>query len=115
VWFANHHSAYPTTTEVNGTVLATGVFPQRSGILANNEYRPEIDPLRPFGSQSLTAVRRGDQLSGGKYLYFSPGLSYDLSHAWQLYAYLQLPLYQYVNGVQLTADWAALAGVAWRF
>jgi hypothetical protein len=55
------------------------------------------------------------ELSGGKYVYFSPGLSYDLSHAWQIYAYVQLPLYQYVNGVQLTADWAALAGVSWRF
>jgi hypothetical protein len=33
-------------------------------------------------------------LSGGKYVYFSPGFSYDLSHAWQVYAYLQLPLYQ---------------------
>ncbi len=33
----------------------------------------------------------------------------------QVYAYVQLPLYQYVNGVQLTANWAALAGVSWRF
>jgi hypothetical protein len=24
-------------------------------------------------------------------------------------------LYQKVNGVQLTADWSALAGVSWRF
>jgi hypothetical protein len=54
-------------------------------------------------------------VSGGKYVFFSPGVSYDLSHDWQVYAYLQMPLYQYVNGVQLTADWAALAGVAWRF
>ena len=44
VWFANHHSVYPTSTEVNGTVLATGVFPQRSGVTANKEYRAEIDP-----------------------------------------------------------------------
>ena len=55
------------------------------------------------------------ELSGGKYVYVSAGLSYDLSHAWQVYGYVQLPLYQYVNGVQLTADWAALAGVSWRF
>src|ERR1043165_9180237 len=40
VWFANHHSVYPTSTEVNGTVLATGVFPQRNGISANKESRP---------------------------------------------------------------------------
>ena len=68
VWFANHHSVYPTSTEVNGTVLATGVFPQRSGVLANKEYRAEIDPLKPFGTESLAAVRRGDEVTGGKYL-----------------------------------------------
>lgn len=55
------------------------------------------------------------EVSGGKYVYFSPGLSFDLTHAWQIYGYIQLPLYQYVNGVQLTANWAALAGVSWRF
>jgi arylsulfatase A-like enzyme len=68
VWFANHHSAFPTSTEVNGTVLATGMFPQHSGVIANKEYRPEIDPLRPFGTQSFPAVRRGDELTQGKYL-----------------------------------------------
>src|SRR5450755_4119744 len=67
VWFANHHSVYPTSTEVNGTVLATGVFPQRSGIIANKEYRREIDPLKQFGTESLLAVRRGDELTGGNY------------------------------------------------
>jgi len=68
VWFANHHSVYPTSTEVNGTVLATGVFPQRSGITANKEYRREIDPHKQFGTAALPAVRRGDELTGGKYL-----------------------------------------------
>jgi len=68
VWFANHHSVFPTSTEVNGTVLATGVFPQRSGVLANKEFRAEIDPLKPFGTESLDAVRRGDELTGGNYL-----------------------------------------------
>jgi arylsulfatase A-like enzyme len=68
VWFANHHSAYPTSTEVNGAVLATGAFPQRNLIVANKEYRREIDPLKQFGSQSLRAVRRGDALSGNKYV-----------------------------------------------
>jgi len=68
VWFDNHHSVYPTSTEVNGTVLATGVFPQRNRIMANKEYRREIDPLKRFGTESLPAVRRGDELSGEKYL-----------------------------------------------
>ncbi len=68
VWFANHHSVFPTSTEVNGTVLATGVFPQRSGVSANKEFRATIDPLKPFGTESLAAARRGDELTGGKYL-----------------------------------------------
>ena len=68
VWFAHHHSAYPTSTEVNGTVLATGAFPQRNGISANKEYRRAIDPLKPYGTQSLRAVRRGDELTNGKYV-----------------------------------------------
>jgi len=68
VWFANHHSVFPTSTEVNGTVLATGVFPRRSGVQANKDYRAEIDPLKPFGTESLAAIRRGDEVTGGKYL-----------------------------------------------
>lgn len=68
VWFANHHSVYPTSTEVNGTALATGVFPEHSHITANKEYRREIDPLKPYRTQSLAAVRRGDELTGGHYI-----------------------------------------------
>ena len=33
----------------------------------------------------------------------------------QAYGFVQLPLYQYVNGVQLTADWALAAGLSVRF
>ncbi|MES2571145.1 MAG: alkaline phosphatase family protein, partial [Verrucomicrobiota bacterium] len=66
--FANNHSQYVTTTEVNGTVLATGVFPARSGIVANREFRREIDPLRSIATESVVAIRKGDELSGGKYL-----------------------------------------------
>jgi len=53
--------------------------------------------------------------SGGKFLFVSPGLSFVLTKNAQLYAFVQLPLYQYVNGVQLTADWAAVAGISTRF
>jgi hypothetical protein len=53
--------------------------------------------------------------SGGNFLYVSPGLSYVITKNVQLYGFVQLPLYQYVNGVQLTADWAAVAGISVRF
>jgi arylsulfatase A-like enzyme len=68
VWFANHHPVYPSSTEVNGAALATGVYPGHSHITANNEYRPEIDPLKLVPSQSLRTVRRGDEVTGGKYI-----------------------------------------------
>jgi outer membrane putative beta-barrel porin/alpha-amylase len=53
--------------------------------------------------------------SGGKFLFFTPGVSYAVTRSLQVFGFVQLPLYQYVNGVQLTAHWAALAGGSWRF
>jgi hypothetical protein len=53
--------------------------------------------------------------SGGKFVFLSPGVSYVLTKNLQLYGFVQLPLYQYVNGVQLTADWALVAGLSSRF
>ena len=53
--------------------------------------------------------------SGGRFLFLSPGLSWSPGRDLQLFALVQLPLYQYVNGVQLTAAWGATAGLGWRF
>src|SRR3954463_1575827 len=44
VFFAHHHPVYLTSTEVNGTALATGSWPANSGIIANVDFRPAIDP-----------------------------------------------------------------------
>lgn len=53
--------------------------------------------------------------TGGKYVFLSPGISFDVTPRAQLYLFVQQPLYQYVNGVQLTADWSAASGVSLRF
>ena len=53
--------------------------------------------------------------SGGKYVYFSPGLAVPLGGDTQIYGRVQLPLVQNVNGAQLTADWAATLGLTMRF
>jgi hypothetical protein len=53
--------------------------------------------------------------SGGQYVFISPGISVNLSRKIQIFGLLQLPIYQYVNGVQLTADWGATAGIGYRF
>jgi hypothetical protein len=53
--------------------------------------------------------------SGGKAIFLSPGASYTVSRDVQMYGFLQLPVYQYVNGVQITAKTAAVIGVSTRF
>src|SRR5438876_9571948 len=68
VFFKHHHPVYISSTEVNGTALATGVYPNRSGIMANSDYRPEIGWLGPNATEGIEAIRRGDLLSEGNYL-----------------------------------------------
>lgn len=68
VFFKNHHALFVSSTEVNGTGLATGVHPNRSGIMANTDYRPDIGFLQGTGTENLDAVRRGDIITGNKYL-----------------------------------------------
>lgn len=53
--------------------------------------------------------------SGGDAVYFAPGVSYEVSPGARVYGLLQLPLWQRVNGVQLTADWGVTVGVTTRF
>jgi arylsulfatase A-like enzyme len=70
VIFRNHHAIYPSATMVNGTAFVTGMYPGKSGIIANQEYRPEIDRKHPIYVEIPAVVEKGDQLSGGKYISF---------------------------------------------
>ena len=53
--------------------------------------------------------------TGGTFVHLSPGVSVALGDKTQLYGFVQLPLYQRVNGVQLTADWSIAVGLSYRF
>src|SRR4030088_2891974 len=68
VTFRNHHSVYPSATIVNGTAINTGVYASRSGILANHDYRPGISPKSSIDVENAPVVRKGDELSSGKYI-----------------------------------------------
>ncbi|HEY2679799.1 MAG TPA: alkaline phosphatase family protein, partial [Candidatus Udaeobacter sp.] len=68
VTFRKHHAVYPSATMVNGTALVTGVYPGRNGIIANHLYRPDIDPHQAIDVELPPTVKKGDQVSGGKYL-----------------------------------------------
>jgi arylsulfatase A-like enzyme len=68
VRFRNHHSVYITATNVNGAALATGAYPNRNGIVANLEFRPAINPRQAVDTADPDVIKRGDEVSGGKYL-----------------------------------------------
>jgi predicted AlkP superfamily pyrophosphatase or phosphodiesterase len=68
VTFRNHHAVYPSATMVNGTAMVTGVYPGKSGIIANHVYRPEINPRQAVDVEVSAVVEKGDELSGGKYI-----------------------------------------------
>src|SRR4051794_17536781 len=60
VFFKNNHAAYPSSTNVNGAVLATGISPGGNGIIANQEYRPAIDAAKPFDTSDFPALDGSD-------------------------------------------------------
>src|SRR5712675_2012595 len=68
ITFRNHHPVYPSATNVNGTAMVTGVYPGKSGIIANYVYRPDIDAHDAIAVESPAVVKKGDQLSNGKYI-----------------------------------------------
>lgn len=67
-FFRRNHCVFVSTTQANGAALATGSNPGRNGIQANVDFRPELNFLTTYASESLDAVRRGDLLTGGHYL-----------------------------------------------
>lgn len=67
-FFANNHAAYISSTEVNGATIATGMLPRNTGIIANREYRPEVNLIKPVDTQYPWPVRLGDAIHGGRWL-----------------------------------------------
>jgi predicted AlkP superfamily pyrophosphatase or phosphodiesterase len=80
VLFEKHHPAYISTTEVNGTTLATGAYPSLSTIIGNKEYRPGIDASKIVQTEALSTVRTGDEQDHGSYLGV-PTVAETLRHA----------------------------------
>ena len=62
-----------------------------------------------------SGVNAEPDLSGSRTLFLSPGLAYSITHDFQLYSFVQLPLYRWYNGAQLAVDWAVVAGATVRF
>lgn len=68
VWFDNHHPVYISSTEVNGTAIATGDYPSHDGLVANKDFLPKIDSLKSLHTEDTAVVRKGDEVTQGHYL-----------------------------------------------
>ncbi len=118
-WFAQgtvqgsvrHDADYRPGNQANVDAGTRYTFSSRlSGLLQLNAQWNATDS---GANAALTAA--GTPSSGGRSLWLTPGLMYAVTVKTNLYALLQLPLYQYVNGEQLTASKALTAGINYRF
>src|SRR5881394_4195620 len=80
ITFRNHHAVYPSATMVNGTAMVTGIYPGKNGIIANHVYRPDIDPHHSIDVELPAVVKKGDEVSGGKYI-LVPTIAELVQHA----------------------------------
>jgi arylsulfatase A-like enzyme len=80
ITFRKHHAVYPSATMVNGTAIVTGIYPGKSGIIANHVYRPDIDPHHSIDVELPAVVKKGDEVSGGKYI-LVPTIAELVQHA----------------------------------
>jgi hypothetical protein len=53
--------------------------------------------------------------SGATLVYLSPGFNWNVSRRFSAYAFVQAPLYQRVNGLQIEARWLASVGLHYVF
>src|SRR5213075_2144959 len=101
----NEHDDYKPGNRVSldagvryGVGEQVGLLLQANGLWRGRDHGAEAEP----------------DDTGGTSLFLSPGLSYSAGKALNVYGFVQLPLYQYVNGVQLTARKAFTIGVTLR-
>jgi len=90
----NAGSEYPFTQTVHGLAQINSRFLAKDDVGQTDENR---------------------DLTGGRYVYASPGLRVLIGDRTSVYGFVQLPVYQHVNGLQLTSRVNYLAGIHHRF
>jgi hypothetical protein len=93
-WQINAGSAYPVAQRLEALLQV------------NTRFRGKDDPGNTEEDPDFT---------GGTFVYLSPGLRLTLGDRWAGYLYVQVPVYQDVNGLQLTSKANGFVGVQARF
>lgn len=89
---------------------------------AGTEY-PLSDRLHLLGQVNARMTSKDDvgktdeerDLTGGRFIYVSPGIRFLFAPRTSAYAFVQLPVYQHVNGLQLTSKANYAIGVRQQF
>ena len=116
----------PFFVAINGRINGRGTSDYRRGheiqLNAGTEY-PLTQSVHLLGQlngrmtskDDVGATNENRDLTGGRYLYLSPGLRVAIGDRTSIYAFVQLPLYQHVNGIQLTSKANYVAGIRKSF
>lgn len=67
--YLNSHAAVPTVTRVNASVIGSGNYPSKTGIVGNSMFVPEVDPFTPFSTGEANELTRLDEVSGGRLVF----------------------------------------------
>jgi predicted AlkP superfamily pyrophosphatase or phosphodiesterase len=67
--YLNSHAAVPTVTRVNSSVIGSGSYPSRTGIVGNSMFVPEVHPTNPFSTGQANNLTRLDDVSGGRMIF----------------------------------------------
>jgi hypothetical protein len=117
-----HTTLIPIFIALNGRLNGRGTHDYRRGheiqLNAGTEY-PLTSTVHLLGQINGRMSSKDDvgqtaenrDLTGGRYVYLSPGLRLLLGAKMSIYAFVQLPVYQHVNGLQLTSKANYLAGI----
>ena len=108
--------------------FAQGLY--QSAISTQNGYRPgaalnlnlgmrytafgNIMPQLQINAQTRSSdsgINADPANTGGRLVYLSPGVTVAISDNVKIYSFIQLPVYQYVEGLQLAPRWNASFGI----
>jgi hypothetical protein len=82
--------------------------------MANATIQPQLQINGRFEKRESGA--NGDvENSGASLLYLSPGVNWNISRRFSAYAFVQVPIYQRVNGLQIEATQLASVGLHYIF
>ena len=121
-----HTTLIPFFVAINGRFNGRGTHDYRRGneiqLNAGTEYplTEAVHVLAQINSRFLAKddVGKTDEdrdLTGGRTVYVSPGARVLIGERTSVYGFVQLPVYQHVNGLQLTSRVNYLAGIHRRF